>query len=73
MIVPKDQQSKGLLGERELLRNDCIRVVINITITTISPAQGAMFAPLALKFVYSDLSIFLCLTILPLAGLQFSR
>ena len=68
MIVPKDQQSKELPGERELLRNHYL-VVIDITMTMISPAQGAMFAPLALKFVQNDLSIVSCLTTLPLSGL----
>ena len=32
-------------------------MVTEVTITVISPAQGAMFAPLALKFVESILSI----------------
>ena len=45
-----------------LIEDFYFRVPTEFGIMVISPAQGAMFAPLALKLVQSNSSIFLRLT-----------
>jgi hypothetical protein len=50
MIALKDQRFRAWLGEYLEFLDDVLTEVCRILI---SPAQGAMFAPLALKFVLS--------------------
>ena len=57
MVAQTDQPFGEWLGE--LIENLCYGVLTEVGIMAISPAQGAMFAPLALKLVQSDSSTFL--------------
>ena len=56
MVAQTDQPFREWLGV--LIEEFYLGVPTEVGIMTISPAQGAMFAPLALKLVQSNFSIF---------------
>jgi hypothetical protein len=60
MVAQTDQPFREWLGV--LIEDFYLGVPTEVGIIAISPAQGAMFAPLALKLVQSNSSIFLRLT-----------
>jgi hypothetical protein len=57
MVASTDQPSRERLGA--LIRKFKSGVPIKVAMVFISPAQGAVFAPLALKFVKRTLNLFI--------------
>ena len=53
MVAPTDQPSRERLGE------SINKLATEVAIMFISPAQGAVFAPLALKFVKRTFHLFI--------------